>query len=111
MSAKPKTPVQKLVPAALAELQKALFATALPGEVEDLDAESRAAIAACIASAAAQRPTGTPVILLEPAASDNASPGRRRMMLAIVSDDRPFLVSSVSAAITAAGLDIERLLE
>jgi len=110
VSAKPKNPVHKLVPSALEALQRALFDTALPGEIEDLDSESRLRIAACMASAAAERPAGTPVIMLEPAASDDLSPGRRRMMLAIVSDDRPFLVSSVSAAITAAGLDIERLL-
>lgn len=110
MSVKPKTSPQKVMPEALAALQRALFDTALPGEIDDLDPESRAAIAAYIAAAAAQRPFGKPAIALEPASNDEASPGRRRMMLAIIGDDRPFLVSSTSAAITAAGLDIERLL-
>ena len=110
MSVKPKTSPHKVMPEAVSALQKALFDTALPGEIDDLDADSRAAIAAFMAGAAAQRGPGKPTVVLEPAQSEENAPGRRRMMLAMIGDDRPFLVSSTSAAITAAGLDIERIL-
>ena len=46
-------------------------------------------------------------IQLEPIASDD---GRRRMRLAIVNDDMPFLVDSIAAAIGAQDLDIDRLI-
>ena len=110
MSVKPKNAPLKVIRGAAKPLERAMFDTALPGEIEDLDAQSRAVIADFIAVAAAQRAPGATIIHLEPASSDEAIPGRRRMMLVVIGDDRPFLVSSSSAAITAAGLDIERLL-
>lgn len=111
VSIKPRTAVLKVIPEAVKPLERALFDTALPGEIDDLDARSRMAIADFIASAAAQRAPGASIVQLEPASNDEATPSRRRrMMLAMIGDDRPFLVSSSSAAITAAGLDIERLL-
>ncbi|KAB7645646.1 NAD-glutamate dehydrogenase [Polymorphobacter fuscus] len=99
-----------MLPEVARPLERALFETALPGEIDDLDADSRAAIADFVAAAASQRAPGVAIVHLEPASNDETAPGRRRMMLAMVGDDRPFLVSSASAAITAAGLDIERLL-
>ncbi|OYU16431.1 MAG: glutamate dehydrogenase [Alphaproteobacteria bacterium PA4] len=110
MSSQPKASRDALSPATLDALAKALFETALPGEVEMLDAAARTDIARFMAGAATQRPGGDAIVHLDPSAHDEAAPGRRRMMLAIIGDDRPFLVSSTSAAITAAGLDIERLL-
>ncbi|MBC7584674.1 MAG: NAD-glutamate dehydrogenase, partial [Tardiphaga sp.] len=92
----------------------AIFDGALPGEIDDLDTASRTAIADFVAAAAARRGAGTTLVHLEAASNDEAARptpvARRRMMLAIIGDDRPFLVSSASATITAAGLDIERLL-
>ncbi|WP_164157394.1 NAD-glutamate dehydrogenase, partial [Sandarakinorhabdus rubra] len=82
-----------------------LFDEALPGEIEDLDAAGRAAIAAFVADAAALRAPGEPVIRLEPLSGE-----RRRLRLAIIGEDRPFLVDSTAAAVTAAGIDIHRLL-
>ncbi len=93
-----------------AALAGALFDKALPGELENLDPDGRAAIAQFVAAAATLRPAGAAVVHLEPAETDAAAPGRRRMALAIIGDDRPFLVDSTSAAITAAGLEIDRLL-
>ena len=110
MSVKPRSSPKPVLPAAETSLAQALFDMALPGEVDDLDDESRMAITRFVAAAAVTRVAGTPIVHLEPAITDEAAPGRRRMMLAMIGDDRPFLVSSTSAAITAAGLDIERLL-
>ncbi|MEI6417855.1 MAG: NAD-glutamate dehydrogenase domain-containing protein [Sphingomonadales bacterium] len=98
-----------LAPDLLAALAGALFARALPGEIEGLDDAARQAIVAFVGEAATSRAPDVPVLLLDPVA-DDATVGKRRMSLAIVSTDRPFLVDSVCAAITAAGLDIHRLL-
>lgn len=92
-----------------AALQAALFQNGLPGEVDDLDAGHRAAIAAFVAGAAARRPAGEPVVQIETLA-DEGPVGQRRLRLAIIGDDRPFLVDSTAAAVTAAGIDIHRLI-
>jgi glutamate dehydrogenase len=110
VSVKPRSSPKPVLPAAEVSLAQALFDMALPGEVDDLDDESRMAITRFVAAAAVTRPAGASIVHLEPAVTDDTAPGRRRMMLAMIGDDRPFLVSSTSAAITAAGLDIERLL-
>jgi glutamate dehydrogenase len=95
-------------------LTSALFDSALPGELENLDAAGRAAIARFVCAAAAKRLPGMRVIHLNTAEVDDSAPGsavrRRRMALAIIGEDRPFLVDSTSATITAARLDIDRLL-
>ena len=83
-----------------------LFDTALPGEADDIDAAAAARICAFVAATTATRPPGTPAIALEPVAARAG----RRLALAIVNDNMPFLVDSVSLAITAAGLTIDRLL-
>ena len=83
-----------------------LFARALPGEIEGLDESARAAVAGFMAGAAARRGPDQPVIHIDPLADD----GARRLRLAIIGEDRPFLVDSTAAAVTAAGVDIHRLL-
>ncbi len=93
-----------------AALAGALFDRALPGELENLDDAGRAEIARFVAAAAQQRSPGRPVVHLDTAESDGVAPARRRMQLVIIGEDRPFLVDSTSAAITAAGLEIDRLL-
>ncbi|MBB6226567.1 glutamate dehydrogenase [Polymorphobacter multimanifer] len=88
-----------------------LFDDALPGELEGLDPPARHSIANQVADALGQRRAGEPVVVLEPLAAEAGVPAhRRRMALIIVSDDRPFLVDSVAAAIAAAGLESLRLL-
>ena len=102
-------PPQAMIAALETALETVLFARALPGELEGLDGPARTAIAAFVADAAQRRAPGAAIVQLDPLA-DDATIGKRRMGLAIVGDDRPFIVDSVCAAITAAGLDIHRLL-
>ena len=84
-----------------------LFDGALPGEVEDLSADEARRIVDFVADTARERQASSPAIRLE---TLEGRPGRRRMALAIVNDDMPFLVDSISAALTADGLTIDRLL-
>ncbi|MFZ4690211.1 MAG: NAD-glutamate dehydrogenase [Polymorphobacter sp.] len=113
----PATPGRKSAAPAIATaseiaLTTALFDSALPGELENLDAAGRTAIARFVVAAAAQRAPDAHVVHLDTAETDDSAavPRRRLMALAIIGRDRPFLVDSTSAAITAAGLDIDRLL-
>ena len=85
----------------------ALLSRALPGETDGLDEAGRRAAAAFLARAAAVREAGKPSVLLE---STGGGDTVRRMRLAIVNDDMPFLVDSTANAVGAAGLDIHRLL-
>ena len=80
---------------------------ALPGELVGFDTPEIAEAARFIAGVAAMRPPGQAAIALEPIASDDT---HRRMRLAIVNDDMPFLVDSIAAAIGAADLDIDRII-
>ena len=93
---------------AAATLGAVLFDTALPGETDGLDAAARTSIVAFVAATARHRAAGAVALDLDGA--PGAAGGRRRLALAIVNDDMPFLVDSVSSAITAAGLGIDRLL-
>jgi glutamate dehydrogenase len=90
-------------------LRTALFQHALPGEVDDLDATQRGAIAGFVALAATRRMPGQPLVHIETLADDGPI-GQRRLRLAIIGDDRPFLVDSTASAVTAAGIDIHRLI-
>lgn len=81
------------------------FDGALPGETEGLDKAERADAAGFVAEAAAMRPPGRPAIAIDTFARDE----RRRMRLAVINDDMPFLVDSIAATIGAAGAPIERL--
>jgi glutamate dehydrogenase len=80
---------------------------ALPGELTGFGEVERAAAAAFVAQTAARREPGRPALALEAIASDDV---RRRMRLAIVNDDMPFLVDSIAAAIGEQDLDIDRVI-
>ena len=84
-----------------------LIQGALPEELRDFDAAARAAAADFLAQTAARRTDGKPMLALEPMAGDGA---RRRMRLAIVNDDMPFLVDSIAAAIAARDIAIDRII-
>jgi glutamate dehydrogenase len=85
----------------------ALRGSALPGEGDDLHQEALASASAYVAQAALERPPGIPVVMLEPLSADGAD---RRMRLAIINDDMPFLVDSTSQVVAAQGLAVHRIL-
>jgi glutamate dehydrogenase len=83
-----------------------LLEGALPGELEGFGEAERAEAASFVTETAAARPPGTAKISLETYA-DEAS---RRMRLAVVNDDMPFLVDSISGAVAAHDIAIHRIL-
>jgi glutamate dehydrogenase len=91
----------------LTSLSKALHANALPGELEGFDEDATREAADFILTCADPRPRGVPLVRLE---SIGGQVGHRRMRIAIVNDDMPFLVDSIAAAISQYDLVIHRLL-
>ncbi|HEX8556428.1 MAG TPA: NAD-glutamate dehydrogenase domain-containing protein, partial [Sphingomonas sp.] len=79
---------------------------ALPGELKGFGPADAAEAARFIAATGAVR-QGVAAIALEPVQSDDV---RRRMRLAIVNDDMPFLVDSVAAAIAGLNLGVTRII-
>jgi glutamate dehydrogenase len=88
-------------------LQQALLDNALAGELEGFDPDAQAEATRFITEVAAHRLPGEVAIKVE---STGGEAGRRRMRIAIVNDDMPFLVDSVANAIAARHLTIHRLL-
>ena len=80
---------------------------ALPGELDGFGKAELAAAAAFVADAASQRKAGKPSVAIESVTDDD---GQRRMRLAIVNDDMPFLVDSIAAAIAAHDIAIDRII-
>ncbi|MBX9727505.1 MAG: NAD-glutamate dehydrogenase, partial [Sphingopyxis sp.] len=94
-------------PALLAAIRDALADSALPDEDLDASAAERDEAAAFVAATALVRSAGTPAIALETLAGEA---GARRMRLAIINDDMPFLVDSVAGAVSTAGLVVARII-
>ena len=88
-------------------LRTALTSDALPGETANFGAVEQQKAAEFIADVALVREPGEIAIRVE---STGGEAGKRRMRLAVVNDDMPFLVDSVAAAIAARGLAVHRLL-
>jgi len=88
-------------------LRTALTSDALPGETASFGPAEQQKAAEFIADVALVRSPGEIAIRVE---STGGEAGRRRMRLAVVNDDMPFLVDSVAAAIAARGLAVHRLL-
>ena len=95
-------------PALIDELCALLVRSALPGESEGFDPGACGEAASFIAAAAAVRTPGQAIVRIE--SSGGAAGDQRRMRMALVNDDMPFLVDSVAAAIASRGLTIHRLL-
>ena len=98
-----KTTLNSLSDALAARLTKG----ALPGELQDFGKKERAEAAAFVAATAETRTAGAPAMELEPISGTDP---RRRMRLAIVNDDMPFLVDSIAATIGAHGIGIDRII-
>jgi glutamate dehydrogenase len=88
-------------------LRDALNTNALPGELDGFVGAEQDEAAAFVAATAARRRPGEIAIQLT---SSGGEAGHRRMRLAVVNDDMPFLVDSVASAIAARGIAIHRLL-
>ncbi|MFN3423629.1 MAG: NAD-glutamate dehydrogenase domain-containing protein [Novosphingobium meiothermophilum] len=82
-------------------------AALLPDEARDFDAARLAEAARFTAAAAAVRKAAEPAIVIESVSA--ARGAERHLRIAIINDDMPFLVDSVTSAITAQGLAIDRL--
>ena len=87
---------------------KALTTGALPGEIADLGREELARAAAFLAQTALRRQPGHAAIAVQTIAGN--LDGSRLMRIAVINDDMPFLVDSVSAALAAQGVEVRRLL-
>ena len=90
-----------------AALADALLTQAPAGELEGLAEESRARVAAMAWDLLRQRAPGKHAVVVGSGEGDVA---HRRMPVALLTDDMPFLVDSATAVIANAGLDITRLL-
>ena len=93
--------------ATIERLRDALLGNALPGELDGFTHDEQVEAASFIADVAATRRRGELALRLE---STGGEAGRRRMRMAIINDDMPFLVDSVANAIAARQLTIHRLL-
>ena len=80
---------------------------ALPGELQGFGKAERTEAARFMAATAGRRAAGTAVIAIEPLAGTDP---RRRMRVAIVNDDMPFLVDSIAGTISAHGISIDRII-
>ncbi|MEN3972259.1 NAD-glutamate dehydrogenase domain-containing protein [Sphingomicrobium sp. XHP0235] len=98
---------QRIDEQCVGKLEEALEASALPGDLEGFDSEDLTEAAAFVARVAQQRKPGELKLTLE---SSGGEAGQRRMQLALVNDDMPFLVDSVAGAVSAKGLSVYRLL-
>ena len=88
-------------------IRKALTRNALPGETHGLTPEIEREAAEFLAEVAAKRRPGEVAVEIQ---STGGAAGHRRMRIAIVNDDMPFLVDSVANAIAARQVAIHRLL-
>ncbi|QNE32692.1 NAD-glutamate dehydrogenase [Sphingomonas sp. NBWT7] len=80
---------------------------ALPGELDGFGPAEQAEAAAFLAATAERRAPGTVAIALDTLPGDGTA---RRMRLAIVNDDMPFLVDSIAGAIGAHDIAIDRII-
>ena len=93
-----------LKPALIKALRLHLEASLLPGDAP-VEKAALDEAAAWLLAAAETRAPGESLVKLESASGD-----RRHLRIAIINDDKPFLVDSVAATIAAQGLGIDRLL-
>lgn len=94
-------------PSIVSVIAEALVADALADEIAGFENDDKLEAARFVADAASHRKAGEAVVRLE---SVGGAVGRRRMRLAVVNDDMPFLVDSIAAAIAARDLTVHRLL-
>ncbi len=91
----------------IAAIADALVRDALPGETDNFSHAEALEAARFVASTAAERMPDMAQVKLESITDDK---GRRFMRMAIVNDDMPFIVDSITGAVGAHGLTVLRLL-
>ena len=91
----------------ISAVRDALISNALPGELDGFTQEDREEAAEFVVDVGARRKPGELALEMK---SIGGEVGKRRMRLAIVNDDMPFLVDSVAGAIAGRELGIHRLL-
>jgi glutamate dehydrogenase len=97
----------RLAPPLVESIRKALTEDALPGETQGLTRDAEREAAEFLAEVASRRKAGELGLSIQ---SIGGEAGKRRMRIAIVNDDMPFLVDSVANAVAARQLTIHRLL-
>jgi glutamate dehydrogenase len=97
----------RLDPPLVESIRKALTGNALPGETQGLSRDAEREAAEFLADVAAKRRRGELALKIQ---STGGEAGRRRMRIAIINDDMPFLVDSVANAVAQRQLTIHRLL-
>src|SRR5689334_9274988 len=97
----------RLDPPLVESIRKALTGNALPGETQGLSREAEREAAEFVSEVASKRRRGELGLKIE---STGGEAGRRRMRIAIINDDMPFLVDSVANAVAQRQLTIHRLL-
>src|SRR3954466_8970220 len=97
----------RLDPPLVESIRKALTGNALPGETHGFSRESEREAAEFLAEVASRRKPGEVEIAIH---STGGEGGNRRMRIAIVNDDMPFLVDSVANAVARRQIAIHRLL-
>jgi glutamate dehydrogenase len=97
----------RLDPPLVESIRKALTEYALPGETQGLTRDCEREAAEFIAEVAAKRRRGELALQIQ---STGGEAGRRRMRIALINDDMPFLVDSVANAVAQRQLTIHRLL-
>ncbi len=92
-------------------LADVFFAKALPDDLATLNNSDSAAILKRIVTVRAVRPAGEAVVVIESLDHNRGSGDfSRRMAIMLVNDDMPFIVDSITAALTARGIAIHVLL-
>lgn len=91
----------------IAAIADALVRDALPGETNDFSETEGLEAARFVAAVATERLPEMAQVQLESITNDK---GRRFMRMAIVNDDMPFIVDSITGAVGAHGLTVLRLL-
>ena len=107
MNQVPHDSLSEQTEAQIAAIADALVHGALPGETDNFSDEESLEAARFVAATAAERLPGMPEVRLESITDDE---GRRFMRMAIVNDDMPFIVDSITGAVGAHGLTVLRLL-
>ena len=97
----------RLDPPLVESIRKALTGNALPGETHGFSRDSEREAAEFLAEVASRRKPGEVEVAIH---STGGEGGNRRMKIAIVNDDMPFLVDSVANAIARRQIAVHRLL-